>query len=158
MAFFQLLRADLEAGVCAGFDDHRRAFGNLDHVRIGYPVRCRNDRLVTGVQGGKCQVEKTLFASTAYQDLVGFIIQAVVPFELRNNRFFQGRRTIHSRVFGLAVVDGLDSGLFDVIGGVEVRLASAEADNVLAGRTKSAALLVTARVGEGLIACTRLES
>jgi len=92
--------------------------------------------LVARVQCSQGKVEKALFATTANQDLVGFIFQAVVPFELRNNRFLQGRRTINGGVLGLAVVNGFNGCLFDVLGGVEVRLASTQANDILAGRAE----------------------
>jgi hypothetical protein len=45
-----------------------------------------------------------------------------------------------------------------VLWGVEVRFTCAQANNVLASRFNSAALLVTARVGDGLMVFTRSET
>jgi len=71
-----------------------------------------------------------------YQNLVGFVFQTVVAFELRNDRFFQSWRTINGGVLGLAVGNGFNGGLFDVLWGVEVRLTCAQANNILASSAK----------------------
>src|SRR5690554_2597404 len=138
---FQLFRGGLDAGGCGGFDDHRLAFRYQHHVRVRYPVRRRAAGVVAFDQCGQCQDEKAVVATLEYQYVVGFVIQAVVPFELRNNRFLQGRRTINGGVLGLAVVNGFDGCLFDVLGGVEVRLASTQANDVLASRAEFCGLV-----------------
>ena len=122
----------------------------LDYVRVRHPVGGRNDDFVTRVQNGQGKVEKALFATTGYQNLVGFVFQTVVPFELRDNRFLQCRRTIHRGVFGLAVADGLDGGHLDVFGGVEVRFAGAQANDVLAGRPEFRGFVGHGEGGRGL--------
>ncbi len=66
------------------------------------------------------------------QDLIRRIIESVVVGELVNNGFFKRRRSIHCRVLGIARAQGGDSGFLDMVRGIEIRLAGAKADDILA--------------------------
>ena len=65
-------------------------------------------------------------------DLGGLILYAPVLLHPLADGLFQGRGAAGGGVLGLPVPDGLDAGLLDVGGGIEIRLAEAEADHVLA--------------------------
>jgi hypothetical protein len=130
----------------AGVHQHRCGAGEQHHVGIGHPVGCRDDHLVAGVEHRLGQVEEALLAAAGDQDLLRRIVQAVVALELGDDGALEFRRAVHGGVLGEAVADGGDGGLFDVIRGVEVRLAGAKADHVLAG---GAQLLGAGGDGEG---------
>ena len=68
------------------------------------------------------------------QDLLGRVVEAVVALEFGDDRLLQAGGAAHRGVFGEARVDGLDRRVLDVLRGVEIGLAGAEADNVAAGR------------------------
>ncbi|MNE72451.1 hypothetical protein D3C80_1683950 [compost metagenome] len=65
-------------------------------------------------------------------DLVGFVLQAVLARELGRDGGLQFRHAVGVGVLGLAAADGLDGRRLDVVGGVEVRFAGAQTDDVAA--------------------------
>ena len=124
---------DLEMLVDAGGDHHRYAVGEHHHVRVGHPIRRRDDDFVAGVEQGLGQVEKTLFAAHRYQDLRRRICQAVLAGEFGDDGLLQLGGAAHVGVLGETVLDGLDGGLFNMVGGVEIRFARAQTDDVFSG-------------------------
>lgn len=132
-AGFQLLCRDLEVLFDACLDDHRSATGQDHHVRVGHPIRRRDDDLVTRIDHGLGQIEKTLLAAAGDQNLIWGVVKAVVSLELGDDGLLELRSTVHRGVFGETVIDRANGGAFDVIRGVEVRLTSAEANDILAG-------------------------
>src|SRR5213592_4709998 len=73
-----------------------------------------------------------MFAAAAHDDLRGFVGQAVLAFEFVGNRLAQFGNAAARGVFGEPFVERLDRGVFDVLRRVEIRLARAETDDVLA--------------------------
>ena len=57
-------------------------------------------------------------------------LKPVLVRELLPDGLFGRRRTASQRVFGVAVPDGLDRRLFDVVRGIEVRLARAKTNDI----------------------------
>ena len=60
-------------------------------------------------------------------------VEAVVAPELGGDRFLQLGDAVDIGVFGLALVDGADRRVLDVLGRVEVGLAGRQRDDVAAG-------------------------
>ena len=137
----QVLGAQLEAVVLRAGHGDRLALGQQDHVRIGDPEGRRDDHLVARVQGRHQGVVEHLLAAGADGDLLGLVVQAVVALELLDDRRLQLGRAVDRRVLGLAALDGGDGRLLDVVRGVEIRLAGAQADDVAAGGLELAGLL-----------------
>ncbi len=118
----------------ARFDNHRHAVGQQHHVGIGHPVRRGDDHFVAAVQQRLGQIVKALLAAAGHQNLLGLVAQAVVALELGDDGFLQAGRAVHRRVFGEAGVNRLDGGVLDERGRIEIRLAGAQTDYILAGR------------------------
>ena len=131
---FQLRRGDLEALLDAGLDDHRLAVGEDDDVGIRHPVGRGNDDFVAGVDHGLRQVEEALLAAARHQNLLGRVVESVVALELGDDRRLQAGGAVDRRVFGEARVDRRDRRILDVLRGVEIGFAGAEADDVAAAR------------------------
>ncbi len=110
-------------------------------VRIGHPVGRRDDHLVAGIEGGHQRVVDGLLAAAADGDLLGGVVEVVLPLELGADRLAQRRGAGDRGILGLAAIDGGLSRRLDVVGGVEVRLAGAEADDVAAGGLQLGGLL-----------------
>jgi hypothetical protein len=77
---------------------------------------------------------------------------AILSLELRCDRRAQGRNAQHGRIFGFAALDCGNSGLLDVIGRVEVRLADRQRNDVRPWSFRSRAFCVIVMMAEG---CTR---
>ena len=66
-------------------------------------------------------------------DVAGIDRHAVAPVQVGRDGLAQLRDAVGRRVAVVAVADGLDGGFTDVRGRLEVRLADAEVDDILAG-------------------------
>ena len=129
----ELFRRDLELLGSTGTDVDRDTAREYRHVRVGDPVGRGNDDLVTRVENGLCQIVEALLAATGDENLVRGIFVTVVAFELVDNRLLELCRAVDRCVLGLAVVNGPDGGFLDVLGRIEIGLAGAKTDDVLAG-------------------------
>ncbi len=128
----KLRRGQLEVAVDAAGHRNRRAARQQHHVGIADPVGRGDDDFVARVQRRhECVVER-LLAAGPDRDLRGRIGQAVFAQEFRADRGLQFRNAVHGGVFGLASVDRALGGVLDMVGRVEIRLARAEADDILA--------------------------
>jgi hypothetical protein len=128
----ELFGGDLEIGLHAAGDDHRSGTGEQHHVRVGDPVRSRHDHLVARVEQRLGEIEEALLAATRDQDLLGAVVEAVVPLELVDHRLLQRRGAADRGILGHPRADRLDGRILDVLRGVEVGLAGSQADDVLA--------------------------
>ena len=128
----ELGRRDLESTVDAGKYRDGRAVGDQHHVGVGHPVRRRDDGLVAGVEQGTAQVEDGLLGAARHEDLRARVLESVVAAELGDDRVLELVRALDCRVARVTAADRGDAGVLDVHGRVEVRLAGAEADDVLA--------------------------
>ncbi len=147
---FELLGHELEAVVLRAGHGNRRAFGQLHHVGIAHPIGRRDDHLVAGVERGQERVEQHLLAAGGGDDLLGRVVEIVLALELGRDRLLQRRRAAHIGVARLARIDRLLRGLAHVRRRVEIGLAGAEADHVLAGRLERARFHRHAHRGGGL--------
>ena len=134
----EILRPELEPGLLGAGDEHGRAAGQERHVGIGHPVGCGDHHLVAGLQRRHQRVVEHLLAAGADGDLVGAVLDPVLALELGDDRLLERRRAVDRRVLGLALADGRDRRLLDVVGRVEVGLAGAQADHVAALRLQLA--------------------
>ena len=123
---------DLETLFLAGRDNHRRAVREQHHVRIGHPVGRRDDHLVAGIEQRAAQVEDRLLGAVRHQDLRARVLETVVAAELADDRVAQLDGALDRGVTGVAGADRRDARLGNMGGRVEVRLAGAQADDVLA--------------------------
>lgn len=147
---FQPLWRELESvGLGAG-DDDRCAVVGEHHVRVGHPVRGRDDDLVAGVQGGRQGEVDDLLRPAAHGDPVHRVAQPVAGVQLVGDGGAQLRSAVDGRVLGLAAPDGLDRGGLDVVGGVEVGLADSEVEDLVALRLEFAYALGGGSAGRGL--------
>ena len=119
----QHLGAQLEAVLLLADHGHGLAPGEQDHVGIGDPVGSRHDDLVAGVQGRDQGVEDDRLAARGDVDLRHVVGQAVLAGELGHDGLLQFGHAVGVGIFGLAAVNGVDGGLFDILRRVEVRLA-----------------------------------
>ena len=130
---FQLGGSDLKGVVNIAEHVHRHAAAERGLLGVGDPVGGGDDDFVAFVeQGGEGEVEG-LFAADGDDDLGGGVVERVFAGELGGNCLFERDDAGGGGgVLGGAAVQGVDGGLLDVIGGVEVGLAGAEADDVFA--------------------------
>ncbi len=138
---FQLRRRQLESLRDVGLHDHRLALGDDHDIGIGHPVRCGDDHLIAGIDGGQHQVEEALLAAAGHQDLLRGVVQPVVALELGDDGLLECGGAADGGVLGEALVDRRDGGILDVLRRIEVRFAGPQSDDVLAlgfqfGRTR----------------------
>ena len=127
------LRPELEPVGRAGRHDHRRPFRQHHHVGVGDPVGRRHDHLVARIEARHQRVVEHVLGAGAHADLVGRVVEIVLPRELAGDRLLQRGQAVDAGVLGLARLNRLDAGGLDGVRRVEVGLAGAEADHVLAG-------------------------
>ena len=72
-----------------------------------------------------------MFAAARDDDLRRFVAQPVFALEFIGNGLAQFRNAAGRSVFGEPVIQGFNSGVLDGFRRVEIRLASAKADDVL---------------------------
>ena len=66
------------------------------------------------------------------QDLPGSVVKVILTLEFGNNGVFQAGSTADRGIFGEPLVNGGDRRILDVLRRVEIRLARAEPDDILA--------------------------
>ena len=131
----QVFRLHLVAGRHGGDDLDRGAAGEQHHVRIAHPIGRRDDHLVARIERGDQRVVQHLLAAGADDDLRRLIVERVLALELARHRGLQFGHAVNCGIFRrLALADGADRRQLDVVGGVEIRLAGAEPDDVAARR------------------------
>ena len=128
----KLCGGQFEIRLDPGHDRNRGAACQQDHIRIADPIGGGDDHLVARIAGRHQCVVQDLLAAGTDRNLRGRVGQAVFLQEFRTDRRLQFRDAIHGGIAGLAGVDGALGRLADVLWGVEVRLARAKADHVLA--------------------------
>ena len=126
----ELLDGDEVALVLAGEDLDRGAAGELDRLGVGRPVRRRQQDLVAGVEQGGEGVVDRLLAAVGDQHLLGRHLVAAVAGRLGHDGLLQVREAAGGGVTVVRrVVARGDGGSDDVVGGGEVGLTGAEADD-----------------------------
>ena len=132
MACAQGVGRELELGLVGGLDDDGLGAGHLHHLGVAQPVGRGDDDLVALFAGGEDDVEAGMLAAAGDDDLRGLVGEAVLALVLVGDGRAQLGNAGGGGVFGEAGGQGLGAGVFDVLRGVEVRLAGAEADDVQA--------------------------
>ena len=123
----------LKPDSAVGDDRYRLAAGEHHHVRIAHPIGRRNDHLVARIERRHEGVVEHLLAAGAHGNLARLVVETVFPLELGDHRRLELGDAVHVGIFGgPAVPDRLDGRFLDVVGGVEIRLAGAEPDDVAA--------------------------
>ena len=119
-----------EAGFDACGGNHRLAARQEHHVGVADPIGGGDQHLVPGIERGHEGVVEDLLAARGDADLRGHIIEPVVALELGADRRLELGNAVHGGVFGLAFLDGADTGGADMRGGREIRLSGPQADHV----------------------------
>ena len=146
----EVLDARAEPGRLVGGHVHRRPAGEPDRLGVGGPVRGEHDDLVAGVAQHGERVGHRLLAAVGDQHLGGRDLEARVALGLGRDGLAQRRDTAGRRVTVVGrVAAGLDRGLDDVGRRREVRLAGAEADDVLPRRLQRLRLRIDGEGGRG---------
>ena len=129
---FQRFRRQLVIHLRSARDSNRLAARQQNHVRIGDPIRGRDDHFITGIQCGEKRIVDDGLAAWCDVDLARLVGQAILAREFRADGFLQFRHAIGRRVFCLAIADRLDGRVLDIVGRIEIRLACAQTNHVMA--------------------------
>ena len=113
-----------------GLDDDGVATDELGLLRRGDPVRRRHDDLVARTDQSSSRQVQRLLAAAVDDHVFRRVFKAVVSGQPLHDRLLELRNTGRLGVLGVAVPDGLDAGLFDVLGGIEVRLPGRQGDDI----------------------------
>ena len=146
----EVLGLELEAILERGRHDDRVAPVDRDHLGIAHPERRGDDDLVALVHRDQEGVIEDLLAPGRDDGVGRLVVEPVLAAELGRDRLAQGGNAEHRRIFGLAALDRLDRRLLDVVGGVEVRLADRQRNDVPPLGFKVARLLRHRHGGGGL--------
>ena len=145
----QLLRCNLEVLLDAGLHDHGRTVGQEHHLRITYPVGGGDDDLVALVHQGHDGVADALLGTVGTENLGRCVVHAVLALQFVHDGLAQAGIAGDGRVAAPVVADGLDGGLLDVFGRVEVGFAHTHVDDVDALCLQFAAALAHGQRGAG---------
>ena len=128
----QLFRSDLEVLRLRGLHHHRHAAHHPDQFDVTHPVGSGQDHLVAGIHQRPQGRIDTGLGAAGHGDLRRLIVHAAVLLQPLTYGLTQLHGACGGSVFGIVVLDRLDAGLFDVVGGGEIRLTGAEADHIQA--------------------------
>jgi hypothetical protein len=115
-----------------GRDDDRFRADELGHFGIAQPVGGRDDDFIARIERGQHGVETGMLRAAVDDDLGRLVIEPVVGLELFADGGAQFRNAGGRRVLGEPGVERSHRRGLDVLGRVEVGLAGAEADDILA--------------------------
>ena len=130
----QHLGRDLKAGLLRGVDHNGHAAGHLDRFLVGHPVGRRQDHLIPRIADSLQRNKHIVLGTAAHADLAGLIVNAILTLHPLADRITQGHDASRRGVPGLVVADGLDGRDLDAVGGGEIRLTGAKADDINAVR------------------------
>ena len=117
-----------------GVDDHGHAAYHADQLDIADPIGGGEDHLVPRVdQGAQGHIDACLRA-VGHGDVLEVIVQPAVGLQPLADGLAQLHGAHTGGIAGIVVLDGPDTGLFNVVRGGEIGLARAEADDILALR------------------------
>ena len=137
----EILGLELEVGFLLRLDEDRGAAAQRHHLGVAHPVGRHADHLVARVQRGKQGVVDHMLAARGHDGLRGLVVEIVLALELAGHRLAQRLDAGDGRVLCLAPADGVDGGVLDVVGRVEIRLADRKRNHVPAGRLEVPRLL-----------------
>lgn len=120
----QLLCGDLEVRLLGcGYDD-RDCTCLLYHLGVAYPVRSRDNDLIARVaQRHQRDIDRVL-CTRSHNDLRRLVVQTAVLLQTVASCLAQVHQTGCRRVLGLVVLNGLDTGLLDVLRRRKIRLTA----------------------------------
>src|SRR6185503_10114442 len=98
------------------------------------PVGRGDHRFVARVDHGEDQIEDGLLRAARYQHLFACVVEPVLALELRDDGVLELRGAFDGRVARVTLADRFDTRIRNVRRRVEIRLAGAETDDVLAFR------------------------
>ena len=127
---FELCRRDLVVLRSRCCDKHRCATRKSDDIGIADPIGRRDDHFVARIDGRDERVEERVLAADIHADLGGRIVQPIVTLELGLDGGLQLGCAVDIGVFGLAVADGFNRGLFNKVRRIEIRLPCRQADHI----------------------------
>ena len=128
----QLGRGDLVTLCGARIDDDGLGVAEQHDVRVRDPVGGRDHDLVARVEQSGTHVEDRVLGAGRDDHLGARVGEAVVAPELGDNGVLEFRNAIRVRIAGKAAANGRDPGIGNVCRRVEVGLAGAERQHVLA--------------------------
>ena len=128
----ELLGGHLEVVLEFGGHEDTFTLGQTDKLLVGDPEGGGDDDLVAGVDEALDDLEQALLGTSGDDNLLGLVLETVVAQELGADGFLEVGIAGHRRIVGEIVVDGLLGGFLHHLGGVEVGLADAEADDIFA--------------------------
>ena len=128
----ELLGRHLEVILELGFDEDALTFGKADELLVGDPEWGGDDDFVAGVDEALDDLKEALLGAGGDDNLLGFVLEAVVAEELGADSFLEVGIARHGRIVGEIVVDGLLGCFLHHLGGVEVGLTDGEADDIFA--------------------------
>ncbi len=126
----EIVDGGLEVVFLPALHDHRHAARHPHDFGIADPVGAGDDDLVALLQQRLEGVEQRMLRAVGYHDLLGHVIQSVVPLELIADGLPKLRHTGRGGIAGLSQIQRILGRLADVLRGVEIRFARAEADHV----------------------------
>ena len=145
-------RGDLEVLGLGSLHHHRHAANHADELNVADPVRSRQDDLVAGVHpGAESHIDAGL-APLETETSAGAVLHTAVLLQTLADGLAQSHSTHRRRILGVVILDGLDTNLLNVVGGGEIRLTGAEADDVQASAFICLNMVSMAMVAEGSIA------
>ena len=130
----QDFRLQLVAVLDAAVGGHGLAAAEQHDVGVGHPVGRRDHDLVAGVQRAQQRVVEHLLAAGADRDLRRLVVEAVLALELGADGGLELGDAVDVGVLRLALLEGADGGVLDVVGRVEIGLARRQRDHVPAFR------------------------
>src|SRR5690606_33157967 len=92
-------------------------------IRITYPIRTRDNDLVTFIDDDCGKICKRLFGTSRNDNLVPIIGQAIVTLKLFDDGIFKFYVAIHRRVRAVIVINGLYGSLFYIVWRIEIWFA-----------------------------------
>ena len=122
--FVELICRNFEAGFFGCGQEFRRPAGQNHDIGIADPIGRGDEDFISGADQGMKGIEEDMFPTTPGRDFRESVFEAVISPELGNNGLFDVRSAAHRRIFGLALFEGRNRRVFDMLRGIEVGLAS----------------------------------
>ena len=138
------LPGNAKAIVGIEWDPHCPSTGEFDHRCVGDPGRFEQEDIDPFLRGCHHRREESLFTSGGDDDFVGLVVESVVLFEFRGDRFFQGWRAVAGDIVRVTGVHCGGGSVTDVLRRDEIRVATTKVDDIDTGR-----LECTGFVGNG---------
>jgi hypothetical protein len=103
--------------------NHRNTTCEQHDIRITHPIGRWHNHLVTRVHRGHQRIEQHLLAAGTNRYLRRLVSQAIFPRKLVNDCLLEFGDTIDSRIFRLALLNGNDGRILDILRRIKIRFA-----------------------------------